>query len=228
MTGQDRNLQQGDGSVMTATPFNQTDAYQNLFRTPPVRHANNNPGFMQVFRGIVGRKSQAVLNTNGHILNLVNLDILRDGHSELLIYTSSNSSGVPGVEFTYAPDKKKPNLGRARQAIDKVQKLNRIRSIIMAPIDQTMEMQVLFGDTKWNGIYTSNNRYFFRANGAAEVAQITLKCNNPLNPGWFNMHVSIRIVPQEVSQQEQPGFLSRFGKTITDGIRSISQGHNPF
>ena len=130
-----------------------------------------------------------------------------------------------------APDKPKSNEGAAKRAIGKVMKANKILSIIRGPLDQIMDMQVYFGDDHWSETYNSGRTYNFRTKGAAEVAMIKLKLNNPVNSAYFNMFVSIRMVPLE-----KPAFQSgKSGKGIIDtlgeyasSIRQFASNHNPF
>ncbi|KAA3511817.1 hypothetical protein G6L63_12020 [Agrobacterium vitis] len=218
------------GQVLTAGPTPIEEFIANQRRTQPVLHSNQQ-GFSQRFRGIVAPNSEVVLQTNGVVLNTVNFDLFKAGHSELTILPSTSRDGVPGAMNTYAPDKTKPNQGAAMRAVNKVMKTNKIISIIRGPLDQIIDMQVYFGDGHWSETYNSGKTYQFRTKGAAETAMIKLKLNNPMNSAYFNMFVSIRMVPPEkpVSQNGESvkGIMERLDE-YTGSIRDFAKNHNPF
>lgn len=220
----------GTGQVLTAGPSPIEEFIANQRRTLPVLH-HNRQGFSQRFRGIVAQKSEVVLQTNGVVLNTVNFDLLKTGYSELTILPSSSRDGVPGAMTAYAPDKSKPNQGAAMRAVSKVMKANRIISIVRGPLDQLMDMEVYFGDDHWHDTYSSGRTYQYRTKGAAETAMIRLKLGNPLNSAYFNMFVSIRMVPPEKPKSQNTSRDSAILDTLSEyagSVRDFAENHSPF
>ncbi|TRL41335.1 hypothetical protein [Rhizobium straminoryzae] len=219
------------GQVLTAGPSPAEEFLANQRRTQPVLDTKRQ-GFSQRFRGIVAQNSEVVLQTNGVVLNTVNFELLKTGYSELTIFPSSSRDGVPGAMTAYAPDKPpKPNQGAAMRAVNAAKKAGKILSIIRGPLDQIMDMQVYFGDDHWSDTYNSGRTYHFRTKGAAETAMIKLKLNNPMNSAYFNMFVTIRMVPPEPQQSannaNQTGVLDTIGDYV-NAVRNFARNHNPF
>jgi hypothetical protein len=221
---------------VSAIPYEASDEYQNLFRTPPVDFASGH-GLSQHFRGTVSTNSTATLHTNAVSLNSYTMNLLRGGTSVLTIYAGKNPSGT-GMNLGHnekvgAP---KPGMGAGRKAFDVVKKLNRIRSIIQAPIDQALEMEVFFGDynggNSWKGMYASGATYRITSKGVAVVAMIKLTCHNPVNPGWFSFSTSIAIQPAapppKAAAPQRPGVLDQIGEGFGQMLRNIQSGRNPW
>ncbi|MGH1331701.1 MAG: hypothetical protein ACRBBK_12530 [Paracoccaceae bacterium] len=227
-----------DGTFISATPRESTDAYQALMRAPAVRH-HNRRGFSQSFRGVVGTNSTTVLHTRWPVdwsPNITGAGVT----SELTIFTSTNRVGT-GTTNTYGEKFSGPkaNASKVSKVWGAAQKLNRIRGIIQAPIDQILQMEIAFGDFNsdeiWKGNYASGATYKIKSNGAASAAMIKLTCHNPLNPGPFNFMASISLIPapsptraRPTSQPKAPGFFEEFKDTFYQGIREMEKGNFPF
>lgn len=225
------------GPQLSATPYEQTDAFQNLLRTPPVAFDKGH-GISQWFRGTVGTNSTLVLNTNNVALNSYTMGLLAGGRSRLTISANRNPSGT-GMDLSHnekvgAP---KPGQGNAMKAIGKVMKLNRIKSIITAPIDQLLQIEILFGThhgaNSWKGSYSSGQTIVVDSAGIASMASIRLTCNNPVNPGWFSFYASIAILPQEQPAPVTPSSstanpLSELKHGFARMIRNMETGRNPW
>jgi len=227
-----------DGTFISATPYEMTDEFQALRRTPAVRH-HNRRGFSQAFRGVVGTNQTVTLHTSWPVNWTPNLSGV-GVRSELTITTSTNRVGTgTTVSHEERVAGRRENASKVSQVRDAASRLNRIQGIIRAPIDQILQMEIVFGDefsgeNTWQGMYASNAAYALTTVGPAAAAMIKLTCNNPLNPGPFNFQVSITLVPpprQAAAQppsQERSGFLYELSDVFWDGIRSIEKGELPF
>jgi hypothetical protein len=188
-------------------PVEMTDAMQARFRAQGVVHANRS-GFSQSFRGVVGTNATVTLHTSWPINWQPSMS--EPGMtSELTLYTSTNRVGTGTVvsqgEKVASP---KPNESTVRRVWGTVSRLNRIQGIIRAPIDQVLQMEVVYGDhmgsNSWKGIYASGKTYRWTSSGSAAAAMIKLTCNNPLNPGPFNFMASLRLISPTPTQPSQP------------------------
>ncbi len=227
----------GDGSSVSSIPYEQSDEFQNLRRTPSVDFHKGH-GISQWFRGTVGTNSTVSLHTSPVSLNSYSMGLLSGGTSTLRISASNNSS-MTGAELSDSNGKKpKPGLGPARQAIERVKKLNKIQSIIRAPIDQNLEMEIAFGSyhssNTWKGTYTNGGTYEIITQGVAPVALIRLTCRNPLNPGWFNFQAAIHIKPPATAAphaspaKKNSNQMDELRRGFGEMIRNIQSGRDPW
>ncbi len=232
-----------DGTFVSATPSYMDPVRQDLNRTQPVAHANGAPGMRQNFRGTVGTNSTVYLATSPILPLNWRPSMMGAAQSVLQIYTSTNRVGTGTIlsheERVANP---KPGAGRARTAYDRISRLNRIQGIIRAPIDQVLEMEVLFGEyhgsNTWKGTYASGGNYEITSAGAATHAQIRLTCNNPINPGPFNFFVNLMITPAQAAAPapaaepaaapQGPTFMQELSETFWEGMRGIEGGRSPF
>lgn len=223
---------------LTDLPIGLSDEIQNLFRTPPVAFAEGH-GLSQWFRGTVGTNRTQVLNTSNVALNSYTMGLLSGGKSKLTISANNNPSGT-GMDLSHNEQVGSPKPGQnfAMRAISRVMALNRIRGIITAPIDQLLQLEVLFGEhngaSAWKGVYASGMVIVIETPGVATNAQIRLTCNNPVNPGWFSFYASIQIEP---AVQPQPpaaptaapyNQMDELRRGFGQMIRNIETGRNPW
>lgn len=113
------------------------------------------------------------------------------------------------------------------RAVGKVSALKNIVSVIRGPLDQILEMEVLFGEQHWKGTYVNGQTYRFRSETASEFALIKLKLNNPFNSAYFNMFTSLRIVPTEPKEDDSGGVLEAL-RRMPGAIRKFAENHSPF
>ncbi|MBL3598015.1 hypothetical protein JMM63_21120 [Rhodovulum sulfidophilum] len=224
-----------DEAFISATPREMTDEFQALRRAPAVRH-HSKRGFSQAFRGVVGCNQTVNLHTNWPIDWSPALAEARTT-SELTIITSNNRVGTGTVvSHQEKVEKSKANPSRVKQVWGAASKLNRIRGIIRAPIDQVLDMEIAFGDeysadNLWRGTYASGGNYKLVSASPASAAMIRLTCNNPINPAPFNFTVVITLIPAIASAaipqnaaSAGVGFFDDLSDTFWSGIRKIENG----
>ena len=185
---------------LTSGPSLEDEMIANTTRQAPVSH--NDRTYIQTFMGIIPPKSKVVLQTTGHVLNIVNINLYRTGSSKLLIIPMDRPDRVPDAvptealpeEEETAQEKKRPYKAAAKKALDLAKKADRIQAIARAPMDQRLSMEVFFGDGKWVDNYSSGMvSYEYNVKGAAESAMIKLTNDNPINAAWFIFSVNISL-----------------------------------
>lgn len=163
----------GAQQSLSATPFEMTDAFQDLFRV------QNRSRRSCHFAGVVGTTDSLTLRTN-----------VGDHTAASPIQLLVTPTGRPDFGFGAAAPSKPMTGSGARLLGQRLSRMNSVRGAVQRPIDSFMRMKIWHAGGEYEGIYTNGNAILrlpieLNWRPLPLVCSITLTNPNPINPVWF-------------------------------------------